>query len=196
MMRGGWEGGGEAEGAQITYSGHFKPYERALARVPSRGGAVHYGTPRDRSLFWSAMDPALPTVVGGSGTLVAAVQEHWEEGLTRLHGLSPHLVFLVDCSFGMIGEVWTLYGITNVGSFGGLPLFTLGKDASAYPHISEGACDFEKAWDFCSGIGALGWGAAHAGMKILGHTDRNWLACAAARLNSSAPIIKGVMKAL
>ena len=110
--------------------------------------------------------------------------------------MSPHQDFLLDCSFGMIKQVWTLYGIQNVGSFGGLPLFTFGKDASAYPHVSEVTRDFEKAWDFCSGIGALGWGAAHAGMQILGHNDRNWLACAAARLNSSAPIIKGDIQLL
>ena len=125
-------------------------------------------------------------------TVVAKVVGHELDGrFTQMNGVSPDQLFYLGGIFGAPDELWTLYDIERVSVFQDHPVMALGKDSEAFCHQFRGDEDYTAAWDFCSGIGALGWGAEHAGFRLLGHNDQGWLACAATRLNSQAPIVKG-----
>ena len=138
------------------------------------------------------MDQRVAHMVDQKVTIVVRVVEHEQDGLhTRVNGVSPDQLFYLDGIFGRPDEIWTLYDIQRVGIFLDHPVMALGKDSEAFCHQFRGVEDYTAAWDFCSGIGALGWGAKHAGFRLLGHNDQGWLACAATCLNSRAPIVKG-----
>ena len=127
-------------------------------------------------------------------SVVAKVVAHDEfGGFTKMEGLSPIQHFLVRSIMGEIGEIWTMYDYQTYGEVDTLPLVEPSPEGVALPHPQH-AHDLLTGWDFCAGIGALGWGANFAGVSLAGHVDEGRLACIATRLNSNAPIIQGDIK--
>ncbi|CAJ1452591.1 unnamed protein product, partial [Effrenium voratum] len=127
-------------------------------------------------------------------SVVAKVVAHDEfGGFTKMEGLSPIQHFLVRSIMGEIGETWTMYDYQTYGEVDTLPLVEPSPEGVAFPHPQH-AHDLLTGWDFCAGIGALGWGANFAGVSLAGHVDEGRLACLATRLNSNAPIIQGDIK--
>ncbi|CAJ1360655.1 unnamed protein product [Effrenium voratum] len=94
---------------------------------------------------------------GQMGTFVIMVTEHMEAH-ARVAGLSPQQCFMVDRVFSDIGDTWALCDIKRQGEFGGLPVMSFGESTEASRHIFQGTTDYLRVWDFCSHIGALGWG--------------------------------------